>query len=234
MNKINSYKEGIILFNKKKEYIKYNTINLTDCIENYDYLVGILFLTEMNRYCKENKFIVHGYYIAQSLINIFIKITKLQIKFKLDDITNFYFNLTTNINYINDRSNISENIKNKINNNLYLLILEITPYIDLCCSNNCLNSFFYILLTVAKYIGTGEVKNDPNLYKLSEYYAGIFNVCIKIKNSNKPNQLMFDEYANYKNKLKYSIDYMKFNSERIDEILDNLNEIIKFHFESKN
>jgi hypothetical protein len=231
MNKIELYKEGILSFNKKNEYKKFNIIDLSKHAENYDYLIGILFLTEMNRYCKENKFTIHGYYVTQSLINIFIKIANSTLK--INDITNLYYNISSNINYINDRANVPTETKNKINGNLSQLIIEITPYVDKIYTNNCLNDFFYVLLTIAKYIGTGDVKNEPNLFKLSEYYAGIFNVCIKIKNTNKPDQLIFEEYITYKNKLKYSIEFMKINTERIDEILDHLNDIIKFHFESK-
>lgn len=231
MNKIELYKETILSFNKKNEYKKYNIIDLSKHAENYDYLVGILFLTEMNRHCKENKFTIHGYYITQSLINIFIKISQSSIK--INDMSNLYFNIASNINYINDRGNVPANIKDNINKNFSQLIIEITSHIDKIINNNCLNNFFYVLLTIAKYIGTGEIKDDPNLFKLSEYYAGIFNVCIKVKKSNKPDQLIFEEYITYKNKLKYSIDYMEINSERIDEILENLNLIIKFYFESK-
>ncbi len=231
MNKIELYKDGILSFNIKTEYKKYNTIDLKKNASNYDYIIGILFLTEMNRYCKENKFIIHGYYISQSLINIFIKMCNLSLT--TTDITNLYYNLSSNVNYINDRTNVPTIIKDKINNNFYQLIFEITPYIENVCNNNCFNDFFYVLLIIAKYLGTGETKNDPNLYKLSEYYAGIFNVCIAIKKSPKTDQLLFEEYITYKNKLKYSIGYMKINSERIDEILNYLDEIVKFYFESK-
>jgi hypothetical protein len=231
MNKIELYKKGILSFNKKEEYKKYNTIDLEKHAENYDYIVGILFLTEMNRHCKENNFTIHGYYISQSLINIFIKITNSSLS--INDITNFYYNLSTNVSYINDRSNISQEIKNKINMNYSKLIVEITPFINNLLSETSLNDFFYILLIISKYIGTGDAKNEPNLYKLAEYYAGIFNICTIVKKSHKLNQEIFDEYVNYKNKLKYSLEYIKINSERIDEILEYINEIIKFHFESK-
>ena len=60
-NKINLYKENIIKFIKTQ-----NQILILDKISDIDYLIGILFLTEMNRYCKTNKISIHGYYISYS------------------------------------------------------------------------------------------------------------------------------------------------------------------------
>ncbi len=230
MDKINLYKEGIISFNTKNNYKKYNTINLSEYSQNYDYLIGVLFLVEINRYCKQNKITMHGYYISQSLINLFIKFNLEQIN--TIDVINFYKNLFANINYINERGNMPINIKNSINNNIANLMEEITQYLESFITNKNLNDFFYIILTIAKFLGTGEISNDQNLYKLGEYYAGIFNICTTINKTNNINQIIFDEYLSFKNKLKYSISFMQINSERIDEILAYLDSILMFRLES--
>ena len=100
-NKINLYKDNLIKFIKTQDQI----IKL-DKISDIDYLIGILFLTEMNRYCKANKISIHGYYIAYSLINLFIKIkTKLVKKDKITykDLNHFWLCLANNIDYLNTR-----------------------------------------------------------------------------------------------------------------------------------
>jgi len=71
-NKLNLYKENIIKFIKNNNLID----DYKNIIEEMDYIIGILFLTEMNRYCKINKINIHGYFITIILIKLFIKIKR--------------------------------------------------------------------------------------------------------------------------------------------------------------
>ena len=52
----------------KNSIIKFTKINN---IENIDYLVGIIFLSEMNKHCKNNNINYHGYYITYPLILLY-------------------------------------------------------------------------------------------------------------------------------------------------------------------
>lgn len=126
-NKINLYKENIKKFiQSQKQIVKLSKIT------DIDYLIGILFLTEMNRYCKQNKISIHGYYIAYSLINLFIKIKKKLIsreKITYIDLNHFWFSLSSNIDYLNLRIDETNLSKAKINNNYCKLIIELLPYL---------------------------------------------------------------------------------------------------------
>ena len=72
-SKIDLYKNGIIKFINSQVNSQLGDILNSNNINDFDYIIGILFLTEMNRYCKNNNISIHGYYIAYSLINIFIE-----------------------------------------------------------------------------------------------------------------------------------------------------------------
>jgi hypothetical protein len=127
-NKINLYKENIIKFIKTQ-----NQILILDKISDIDYLIGILFLTEMNRYCKTNKISIHGYYIAYSLINLFIKIKKKLLKkekISYKDLNHFWLSLSNNIDYLNSRVDETNVFKTKINNNYCKLIIELIPFLN--------------------------------------------------------------------------------------------------------
>ncbi len=145
-DKIKLYKENIIKFisnqNEQNNLDPKNKINLEE-IKDLDYLIGILFLTEMNRYCKNNNILVHGYYIAYELINLFIKIkNKLVIKNNLNysDINNFYLGVSYNIDYLNSRVDNSNKTKLKINYNFSKYMIEINPYLtSLIDQNTCVS-----------------------------------------------------------------------------------------------
>lgn len=127
-NKINLYKDNIIKFIQTQPNEIVNENKITDI----DYLIGILFLTEMNRYCKINKISIHGYYIAYSLINLFIKIKKKLVKKEIityKDINHFWISLANNIDYLNLRVADPNLLKNKINQNYCKFIMEIEQYI---------------------------------------------------------------------------------------------------------
>ena len=111
--KIGLYKENLIKFIIEQK----NKIIPIGNIEDIDYIIGILFLTETNRYCKLNKITIHGYYLAFTFINIFNKLRKRLNKgydFEICDITHFITSLSKNINYLCSRVDNSNPIKNKI------------------------------------------------------------------------------------------------------------------------
>ena len=139
-NKINLYKNAIIKFitlNKLKinNFNKKNLENLNDI----EIIIGILFLTEMNRYCKKNNIIIHGYYISFGLINLFIEIIN-KIFFKKEIscfvIINLIKNISQNIEYLNSRIDNNNKIKKKINLNYHNFILELTKYLEIIVANN--------------------------------------------------------------------------------------------------
>lgn len=214
-------------------------------------IIGILFLTEMNRYCKNSNISLHGYYVGYSLINIYHELIKnLMLNKKIDYsvLIMFYNNLACNIDYINSRVDKNK----KINTNK--IILEITPLLDeilfnngvkkYCISNlidekndiilynknndennnkKVLQNFFYIILILAKSIITNECK-DANLYKLSEYYANIFYIFLELMYNVHSNdyQKYYDTYNDYKCRLIYAILELNINSSTLEEIIDYL------------
>ena len=221
---------NILLYKKAfDKFISTYKINLSNITE-VEYLIPILFLTEMNRYCKINKISIHGYYIASSLLSFFISVKNYILYNKTIHhyvITNFFKNISFNIDYLNSRLDDSKLIKKKINFNYHNLIIEIIPIIDKILLINkkndfldFLSNFFYILLLLAKFMGTGEYK-DPNLIKLGEYYGNLFICCIMLDYKLVDNnyQDLFETYLNYKTILFESIYNNNYYSDTIDEII---------------
>jgi hypothetical protein len=257
--KIGLYKDNLIKFIIEQK----NKIIPIGNIEEIDYIVGILFLTETNRYCKLNKITIHGYYLAFTFINIFNKIRKKLNKgyeFEICDITHFIISLSKNINYLSSRVDASNPIKNKIlttlpkfnidilnllneifefkknNNDSVYYITDVNKKYSDTNFNDCLiiilSKFFYLLLQTAKFLGSGNY-NEPNLLRISEYYANIFYILFKSNDINFINLLnektfteTYDNYLNYKNKLNYSLIELNLNSETLDEIIKYLDEQI--------
>ena len=221
----------------KNSIIKFTKINNIDDI---DYLVGIIFLSEMNKYCKNNNLNYHGYYITYPLILLYEEIKNNILYSKIINkniILDLYEGICKNIEYLNDRIT-DEKIKLNINKNLYLLILDIknefvnlfteksTHYINII--DNLLKPYFYILLKISSFIGSGDISIQPNLYKLSEYYANIFYtyiIILKKKNIDDKQQL-FENYTNNKTKLYES--YLNLNNitNTIDEIINYIDKVI--------
>lgn len=293
-NKLNLYKEGLkkIIELQINQENKWNKVkkNLINNLNNFDFIIGILFLTEMNRHCKNNGISIHGYYITCALMNFFINIKNKILmgkKISNESIIFLFYNIANNIEYLNSRVDSSNPIRKKINENYSNLILEITPLIneivyfkkehlknvnmDLgneqivwelqnsfenyniqndktgCCNKNCyscwvdeiLTKFIYILLIVAKFMGTGNTK-DPNLYKLAEYYSNVIYIILKLDSISNLNvytdnyyQNMFANYQDYKSKLIYSILELEINSDTIDEIIRYIDSEITNKFLAK-
>lgn len=248
--KIGLYKENLIKFIIEQK----NKIIQIGNIEDIDYIVGILFLTETNRYCKLNKITIHGYYLAFTFINIFNKLRKkltVGYEFEIYDLKHFIISLLKNVDYLNSRIDPSNQIKNKILGGFPKFNIDMLDLLDeifksnkihdennliveknKCCDINCndcwitlLSKFFYLLLRSAKFLGSGYY-NDPNLLRISEYYANIFCILLKSNDINFIGKLdskthidVYDSYLNYKNKLNYSLIELNLNSETLDEII---------------
>ena len=229
-NKVLKYKESLKLFIDEQNVLckgkNVSSIEFADI----DYFVGILFLAHMNHYCKIDKIKhIHGYYVASSIMNLFIKIRHNTLATK--DVLFFYDNIGKHMEYFNYRCKIDE-IKIKINMEYYKFIVEITRYLNLIVNSNkntditediiTLNNFFYILFITSKFIVTSVTK-EPNLYKISEYYSNIFLVYLIISNNGKieysKKQLLFNNYIDHKCKLNYSLNEMLLKSETNDEIV---------------
>lgn len=284
-NKLSLYKDGLKKFielqiNQDNKWNKAKKI-LMNNLNYLDYIIGILFLTEMNRNCKNNNISIHGYYISSALMNLFINVKNKIFsgkKISNESIMFLFNNIANNVEYLNSRVDSNNQIRKKINDNLSNLILEITPFInDIVyyekkhknstnpelsaeqivwnvhddiekketdtdieylgsCNKNCyscwvdeiLTKFIYVLLIIAKFMGTGMTK-DPNLYKLAEYYSNIFYTVLKLESINSSNiyfdnfyQNLFANYQDYKSKLIYSIMELGINSDTIDEIINYL------------
>jgi hypothetical protein len=82
-------------------------------------------------------------------------------------------------------------------------------------------------------MGSGEVKKDPNLLKIAEYFSNIIYTYIKIVNNEINSELyekLFNNYIEYKNKLYYSMYEIKINSQTFDEIINYFDtQITSFH-----
>lgn len=223
LNNILQYKKA---FDKFISTYRFNLPIISDI----EYLIPILFLTEMNRYCKINKISIHGYYIARSILFFYLNIKNYILYNKpiaYNIITNFFENISINIDYLNSRLDDSKLIKKKINFNYHNLIIEIMPIIEKILLINkkndyldFLSNFFYILLLLAKFMGTGEYK-DLNIIKLGEYYGNLFICCIMIdcKLIDDNYQDLFETYINYKTILFESIYNNNYYSDTIDEII---------------
>lgn len=136
-NNLKLYKDGLKKFidlqiNQDNKWNKVKK-NLVNNLNNLDYIIGILFLTVMNHYCKTNNISIHGYYITSALVNLFLNIKNKIFngkKISNESIMFLFNNIASNIDYLNSRIDINNQVRKKINENLSNLILEITPYIN--------------------------------------------------------------------------------------------------------
>lgn len=238
-NKILLYKNNLSKFISEQS----NQIIELNNITELDYIIGILFLTETNRYFKNNKINIHCYYLAHTIINLFRKIQNYNVDSKLfssDDITHFMYSLSYNIDYLNSRIDDNNIVKIKINNNLSKFIVNILPIFSLIEKTNNTDSiivfskFFYILLQTAQFLGSGNYYN-PNLIRLAEYYAHIVTTFINCnKNTNNINNIIiYENYLNYKSKLNYSIIELNLISDTLEEIIKFWDNTITFVLSSK-
>lgn len=235
MDKIGLYKNNLIEY-ENKEKSKNILIKQYD-FDDVDYIIGILFLTQMNMYCKLSNFTAHGYYIAYSFMVMFNEINfalKNDNKLEINVITYFWLSLTNNIVYLKEKIDNSPTInkRTKINiiNNLSKFINEISIITNNIANINIKNDenqyklFFYMLLITAKYFGSGEYK-DHNVERLSEYYSNIFLIHNKSKNIKPGNNNieLFDMFMINQTKIHTSLFELGLNSNTLDEIINYIN-----------
>jgi len=235
-----------------EEFIKKNNKNSKE-IKDIDYLVGIMFLTELNRYCKLNKLQIHGYYIAYVIIILFNNL-RMKLMFNREIDKNIIFDIIEGINeniiYINDRINDNERYKKMINENMSKMFIEFMPKIKniinyenkehkkeeknifcidkcyICWLDNGLREIFYILFMIARYIGMGIYK-EIKMIKISEYFGEMFYIIININNIEENEKMrIYEKYMIIKTKIiEYFIE-SNIQSNTMDEILDIIEKMI--------
>lgn len=178
--KIDMYKNAIYKFARLNKY----DLQLSE--EYYQEIsihIGILFLTELNRYNKKTNITIHGYYIAYGFIKLFFNIISYNHNTNEGNIflaiLKMFEYISLNIEYFNSRIEPNNEIRLKINNNFHSFIIHITNKFEVISKNNDINdrldTFFYILLITAKFIGYGEY-NEPNFIKLGQYYSRVYSL----------------------------------------------------------
>jgi hypothetical protein len=179
--KIDMYKNAIYKFAKLNNY----DLQLSE--KHYQEIsihIGILFLTELNRYNKKTNITIHGYYIAYGFIRLFFDIINYNHNQNGDRniwvaILKMFEYISLNIEYFNSRIEPKNEIRIKISNNFHNFTIHLTNKFEEIIKNNDINdkldTFFYILLITAKFIGYGEY-NEPNFIKLGQYYSRIYSL----------------------------------------------------------
>jgi hypothetical protein len=221
-NKINLYKENLIKFIIGQK----NKIILIGNIEPIDYIIGIFFLTESNRYFKQNKINSHGYYIAYTFINLFNKIRQKitnTYKFNLDDQSHYILSLSNNIDYFNSRIDPTNSIKNKINNNFSKFLVGIIPILTNLINYNKIhhknNIDIDISISDSFNVDICEMKNLSSLNISSEtpaenlFNENLFSEHNQVLNLDNPNNLDNLNKSIKKDSGKNSINKIKKKSE---------------------
>lgn len=201
--KIDMYKNAIYKFADLNKY----DLQLSDDYQQVISIhIGILFLTELNRYNKKTNITIHGYYIAYGFIKLFIDMVN-QGGGGIGAILKMYEYISLNIEYFNSRIEPTNEIRMKISNNFHNFTIHITNKFEEIMKNNNINdkldTFFYILLITAKFMGYGEY-NEPNFIKLGQYYSRVYSLiflnisnlkCIK-KIFEKQKNILIDALTN--------------------------------------
>lgn len=177
--KIEMYKNAIYKFANLNNY----DLQLSEkYYQEISIHIGILFLTELNRYNKKTNITIHGYYIAYGFIKLFFDIISYNhnhIGSIVSAILKMYEYISLNIEYFNSRIEPTNEIRIKISNNFHNFTIHITNKFEEIIKNNDINdkldTFFYILLITAKFMGYGEY-NEPNFIKLGQYYSRVYSL----------------------------------------------------------
>lgn len=177
--KIEMYKNAIYKFANLNNY----DLQLSEkYYQEISIHIGILFLTELNRYNKKTNITIHGYYIAYGFIKLFFDIISYNhnhIGGIVLAILKMYEYISLNIEYFNSRIEPTNEIRIKISNNFHNFTIHITNKFEEIIKNNDINdkldTFFYILLITAKFMGYGEY-NEPNFIKLGQYYSRVYSL----------------------------------------------------------
>jgi hypothetical protein len=239
-----------------EEFIKRGKKDVRE-IKDIDYIVGIMFLTELNRYSKMNKLQIHGYYIASVLIILFNKIRRKLMnneKIETEIIYEIMEGINENIKYINERV-INEKYKKKINEKISEMMLDYIPKIRniieyenrehnkngkfcidkcyICWLDNGLRDFFYILLMMSKYIGMG-VYSEIKMIKIAEYYGEIYYIILNINSIVEEEKMgVYERYMRMKTKInEYNIE-MGIESKTMEEIMEIIEKMIIIKISNK-
>jgi hypothetical protein len=180
--KIDMYKNAIYKFASLNKY----DLQLSEKYhQEISIHIGILFLTELNRYNKKTNITIHGYYIAYGFIKLFFDIinynhnNNISEKSIVSAILKMFEYISLNIEYFNSRIEPTNEIRVKISNNFHNFTIHITNKFEDITKNSDINdrldTFFYILLITAKFIGYGEYI-EPNFIKLGQYYSRVYSL----------------------------------------------------------
>ena len=209
----------------KTSLLNFTKLNIND---NVFCLIGIMFLTDLNRYCKSNSIAVHGYYFVSSLIQLIELIHQIFLNVDVEHNTNIIFikyniikSLIKNIDYINNSIDLNHNsniYKESINKNFYKILKFIDDkLIDLNniknnTTNEILNKllipYFNILFTTSFYLGNGFIKNDNSfINNVSIYMANIIYTYFILKSKINIVHETYDNYIeNKKNLIKIFLE----------------------------
>jgi hypothetical protein len=224
--KIDMYKNAIYKFVNLNKYELQLSEKYYQVISIH---IGILFLTELNRYNKKTNITIHGYYIAYGFIKLFFDIINYNHNHNHDNgcigivsaILKMYEYISLNIEYFNSRIEPTNEIRIKISNNFHNFTIHITNKFEEIIKNKDINdkldTFFYILLITAKFMGYGEY-NEPNFIKLGQYYSRVYSLIFLNITNLKCIKNIFEKQKNI------LIDALK----NLNMLNDTINELITY------
>jgi hypothetical protein len=229
--KIDMYKNAIYKFVDLNKY----ELQLSDEYQQVISIhIGILFLTELNRYNKKTNITIHGYYIAYGFIKLFLDVVSYnQNQYKegsyitsIGTILKMYEYISLNIEYFNSRIEPTNQIRIKISNNFHNFTIHITNKFEEIIKNNNINdkldTFFYILLITAKFMGYGEY-NEPNFIKLGQYYSRVYSLIFLNMSNIKCIKKIFEKQ---KNILIDALTNLNMLNDTINELITYLSLIV--------
>jgi hypothetical protein len=224
--KIDMYKNAIYKFARLNKY----DLQLSEgYYQEISIHIGILFLTELNRYNKKTNITIHGYYIAYGFIKLFFNIISYNHNVSENNIFSailkMFEYISLNIEYFNSRVEPNNEIRVKINNNFHNFTIHITNKFEDISKNNDINdrldTFFYILLITAKFIGYGEY-NEPNFIKLGQYYSRVYSLIFLNMSNLKCIKNIFEKQ---KNILVDALTNLNMLNDTINELITYLSSI---------
>jgi hypothetical protein len=224
--KIDMYKNAIYKFASLNKY----DLQLSEKYhQEISIHIGILFLTELNRYNKKTNITIHGYYIAYGFIKLFFDIINYNQNGHINiwlAILKMFEYISLNIEYFNSRIEPTNEIRVKISNNFHNFTIHITNKFEDITKNSDINdrldTFFYILLITAKFMGYGEY-NEPNFIKLGQYYSRVYSLIFLNMSNIKCIKKIFEKQ---KNILIDALTNLNMLNDTINELITYLSLIV--------
>jgi hypothetical protein len=137
-----------------------------------------------------------------------------------------YEYISLNIEYFNSRIEPTNQIRIKISNNFHNFTIHITNKFEEIIKNNNINdkldTFFYILLITAKFMGYGEY-NEPNFIKLGQYYSRVYSLIFLNMSNIKCIKKIFEKQ---KNILIDALTNLNMLNDTINELITYLSLIV--------